>query len=125
MAHINFYGEEETLTISPITRKENGSYSWTVNGKSSWTNSEGQGLFIDNYREKKDAFGNIWVEGNQNHQLEGTNQFSLRGLSATARRARVITHAVKGLEGYETWLYGEGLKHTQTNALIYYRLINQ
>lgn len=123
MAHINFYGEEETLTISPITQNEDGSYSWTTNGKSFWTNQVGQGLFTSTYCENKDAFGNTWVEGNQNHQLEGTSQFSLQGLSVSARRARVIAHAVKGLEGYEAWLYREGLQHSQSNALSYYRQV--
>ena len=62
----------------------------TINDKSFWTNQVGQGLFTSTYRENKDAFGNTWVEGNQSHQLEGTGQFSLQGLSAAARRARVI-----------------------------------
>lgn len=121
MAHINFYGEEETLTIGSIGHNEDGSYSWTVNGKDFWTNEQGQGLFTSAYREIEDAKGNIWMQGEHNKQLEGTGQFSLQGLSAAARRSRVIAHTVKGLEGYEAWLYREGLQHSQSNALSYYR----
>lgn len=124
MAHINFYGEEETLTIGSIGHNEDGSYSWTVNGKDFWTNEQGQGLFTSAYRETEDAKGNIWMQGEHNKQLEGTGQFSLQGLSAAARRSRVIAHAVKGLESYGGWLFAEGLEHTQTNALTCYRQMN-
>lgn len=109
------------LTISPIVTNEDGSYSWTVNGEAYWTTSHGDGLFTSTYKETKDHQGNIWMSGDHNKQLTGTCQFSLRDLSASARRARVIAHFIKGRDDYQSWLYAEGLPHTQANALTFYR----
>lgn len=111
----------KTLTISPISTKENGGYIWEINGETYWTNAEGQGLFTSTYSETTNALGQTWMHGEHNKQLEGTGQFSLKGLGARGRRNRVITHFIKGREDYQSWLYTEGLEHTQTNALTFYR----
>lgn len=115
--------ENQALTISPIITNEDGSYSWTVNGKAYWTTSHGDGLFTSTYSETTNALGQTWMHGEHNKQLEGTGQFSLKGLGACGRRNRVIAHFVKGREDYQSWLYTEGLEHTQTNALTFYRNI--
>lgn len=111
----------KNLTISPITANEDGSYIWEINGETYWTDAEGQGLFTSTYSETTNSLGQTWMHGEHNKQLAGTSQFSLAGLSASARRSRVIAHFIKGREDYQSWLYTEGLAHTQTNALAFYR----
>lgn len=115
------FTENQPLTISPITTAENGSYTWEINGQTYWTNTAGQGIFTSTYSETTNTLSQTWMHGGHNKQLAGTGQFSLAGLSTTARRARVITYFVKNREGYREWLYREGLDHSQEQAMTYYQ----
>lgn len=112
--------ENDQLDISPITTREDGGYTWTVNGTAYWTNRQGDGLFTSTYRETEDRQGNIWMDGDHNHQVTGTSQFSLAGISARTRRARVISYFTQGLLSYDRWLNYQGLAHSQANAVQFY-----
>lgn len=114
--------ENQPLTISPITTAENGSYTWEVNGQTYWTNPEGEGIFTSTYSEATNTLGQTWMHGEHNKQLAGTCQFSLANISASTRRTRVITYFIKDRDDYQSWLYREGLDHSQEQAMTYYQI---
>lgn len=113
--------DAKTLDISPIYHNEDGSYSFTVNGGTYWTSRNGDGLFCSTYSETKGENGAIWMHGDHNKQLLGFCQFNLADVSPATRRRRVIASFVKDDPCYQMWLSREGERHSQANALTFYR----
>lgn len=111
----------KSLDISPIRHNKDGSYSFTINGSTYWTSRDGDGLFCSTYTETKGENGAIWMHGDHNKQLLGFAQFNLAGLSPTTRRRRVIVSFVKDNPCYQRWLSHEGERHSQANAMTFYR----
>lgn len=115
----------KNLTISPITANEDGSYIWEINGETYWTDTEGQGLFTSTYSETTNSLGQTWMHGEHNKQLAGTSQFSLAGLSASARRGRVIHLWAKSNHAYDSFLRDEDMTDTIKSAQLFYRLYKE